>query len=171
MKRVWLCLALFSLLVLAACGKQGGQQKQEEWVSYTFEDSGVHFSIEYLESWKLVEQLGWEGDATRDASPEAGVQFQFSQDETQVFTLGAMRFAPLTPLGDGPGEAFATNDSLTGNLSRLKQGENTIVLYLYGEDFDTLPQYFALVNMSQSVYEKHQDQIDRVVKSLKILTD
>lgn len=146
---------------------------EQRWLEYIFDDSerAVKFSIKYPESWELTEQRGYDGDAGRDASPSAGVSFTFQENNEDIFSIMAALFVPFEV--DETlfiAEPFETNTGLTGTQYMNDLNGRLYVYFIFG-DGETLPQYFAAVNMSPERYEAEKEDIEAVVRSLRVLTD
>ena len=167
-KAKYFLVAVLTCLLLAGCNKA------EKLVQYTFDDQAaqVKFTITYPEQWKLTEQMSWEGDSTRDASPTTGIQFSFSEKEgeTEIFNIGAMRFAPVgIPESPYQAQEFITDKGLKGTKASL-EGDTVSVFYVLGTELDSLPQYFGVVNMSVEQYKKYEKEIEQVMKSFVLET-
>ena len=78
MKKIAIGLLGLSLaLTLGGCGQKKTElpeptpevkgEAREELTVYTFDDSGVKFTLEVPKTWERIELLGYEGDEERDA--------------------------------------------------------------------------------------------------------
>lgn len=86
MKKIAIGLLSLSLvLTLGGCGQKKPEvpastpeaegEAREELTVYTFEDSGVKFTLEVPKTWERIELLGYEGDEEREGSPTVGVRY------------------------------------------------------------------------------------------------
>ena len=143
-------------------------------LSYLYDDSdfGVKFRITYPESWTLVEQKAWKGDATREGSPDSGIQLQLPGG-TEYLTIAAMLY---TTFDLDPErytiEAFATDGGLSGLKYAELSGSHATVFYVFDVNSgETGPYYFASVSMPADRYDALRDDIDAVVRSLVLYPD
>lgn len=147
--------------------------QQQEWVKYIFDDSerDVKFSIEYPESWKLIEQRAYDGDENRDASPSTGIGFQFFEDDEERFSILAMGFTYFEVDENlFESELFETSEGLSGTQYTAETDGRVSAYYIFGDE-ETLPQYIAVVSMSTEHYEILRNDIHTVMRSLSILAD
>lgn len=178
MKRTWiLFLALCLTLFVSGCTQSAHDAPstdavpQAESVSYTFDDPdrAVKFRIEYPEGWTLTELKGYDGDATREASPTTGIQFTFFEDEEELLNILATSFFSFE-VDESLFEStpFETDAGLAGVKYRRDLDGRVLAYYIFG-DGETLPQYFAAINMRQENYESVKDDIEAVMKTFVIL--
>ncbi|WP_343209762.1 hypothetical protein [Anaerolentibacter hominis] len=170
MKLKMVFIFLLAAVLLTACRKvtPPSDVKAPQWAGYTFDDSdrGVKFSISYPENWTLSEERGWDGDETRDASPDTGISFSFGSDER--VSVAAMLFTPYEfGAGDYVTEEFETEAGLKGTKYTDLTGDRISVIYAYSGRED-LPWYFASVNMSETTYDSNKDDIEKAAKSFKL---
>ena len=179
MKKIAIGLLGLSLaLTLGGCGQKKTElpeptpeakgEAREELTVYTFEDSGVKFTLEVPKTWERIELLGYEGDEEREGSPTVGVRYPFDTEENQMFAVMASLYSPFsvdeTLFETTP---YQTASSLTGvRYIREIDGER-MEYYIFGDEDTELPQLFAVVTMSRETYAAHEAEIEAAVKSLK----
>ena len=165
-------------LTLGGCGQKKTElpeptpeakgEAREELTVYTFEDSGVKFTLEVPKTWERIELLGYEGDEEREGSPTVGVRYPFDTEENQMFAVMASLYSPFsvdeTLFETTP---YQTASSLTGvRYIREIDGER-MEYYIFGDEDTELPQLFAVVIMSRETYAAHEAEIEAAVKLLK----
>lgn len=143
---------------------------RENRKTYAYDDSenGISLRIEYPESWQVTEQLGTDGDETKEGSPSSGILFTIPHYEGISFSVVAMRFFPFeldTALFEA--QPFETNSGLTATKYTRTLDGRRYVYYLFG-DADTLPHYVAAVTAPDGDYEALQAEIDNIMKTLEI---
>ena len=179
MKQIAIALLGLSLaLTLGGCGQKKTElpeptpevkgEAREELTVYTFEDSGVKFTLEVPKNWERIELLGYEGDEEREGSPTVGVRYPFDTEENQMFAVMAALYSPFS-VDETMFEAtpYQTASGLTGvRYIREIDGER-MEYYIFGGEDAELPQLFAVVIMSSETYAAHETEIEAAVKSLK----
>ena len=161
--------AILAIALFLGCAVSKADVKFNSYV-YDDSDRNVKFSIEYPENWNVVEQRGWDGDETREASPDTGIQFQFSKSEPEIFTIAAMRFSTLYFPQEGyEAEEFTTDNNLKGIKYTDSDENHTAIFYIFGAETDSPPHYFASVSMSTQVFEEYKLAIEKVMKSFEVL--
>lgn len=144
-----------------------------EWVEYVFDDSshGVKFSVRYPKDWTLIDQRAHDGDENRDASPSTGIEFAFPGYDGDSLTIMAMRLFPFE-VDDNlfVCAPFETDAGLAG-VKYAREADGLAMVYFIFGDGETLPQYFAAVNMSSAHYEALEGDVEAVAKTLKVLTE
>lgn len=146
---------------------------EQRWVEYTFDDSGrdVKFSVEYPNGWEMTEQRGYDGNENQEASPSTGISFTFFDNDEEMFSIMAVSFFPFEVDEDlFETELFETSDGLAGIKCIREIDSRVLAYYIFGNG-ETLPQYFAAINMSTENYEIKKNDIEAVMKTLKILAD
>ena len=107
MKKIAIGLLGLSLaLMLGGCGQKKTElpastpeaegEAREELTVYTFQDSGVKFTLEVPKNWERIELLGYEGDEEREGSPTVGVRYPFDTEENQMFAVMASLYSPFS---------------------------------------------------------------------------
>ena len=139
--------------------------------TYSFRDeaSGVQFTAEVPDTWKKTEIFSQAGDENQEASPSAGVQFLFSDDGSQFFSIMAAVNAPFVvdeSLFDS--QPYQTEAGLEG-LRYTSESDGQIMEYFIFGSGETLPQMFAVVILNADNYVLYQADIEHAVKSLKII--
>lgn len=162
---------ILALAVFVGCAVNKADVKFNSYV-YDDSDRNVKFSIEYPENWNLVEQRGWDGDETREASPDTGIEFNFSENENEIenFFIRAMLFSSLSfDRENYEQEDFITDDNLPATIyTRINEDESISVFCIFDEA--KYPCYIAGVNMGTAAYDKYKNDIQTVMKSFKVLS-
>lgn len=137
--------------------------------TFVHDDSehGVKFTVKFPEPWAKKQFLATDADATHEASPDSCLQFYFSQDKSDLLTIGAMRFTP-PDFGTDNGEPapFVSANGYSGTKYSGGGGGRVSVFYQFDSDSDAPPYFFAVVNMASETYEQHKKDIEKTVMSL-----
>ena len=160
--------AILAIAVFVGCAVNKVDAK---YISYVYDNSdrNVKFSIEYPVNWKLIERRGWDGDETIEASPDTGIEFDFSENEneTENFFIRVMLFSSLSFDREYyEQEDFITDDNLPATIyTRINEDESISVFYIFDEAEP--PYYIAGINMSTAAYDKYKNDMQKVMKSFK----
>lgn len=147
------------------------ESEEKRLTTYTFKDeaSGVQFTAEVPDTWKKTELYSHPGDENQEASPTTGVQFLFSDDGNQLFSIMAAVDAPFGVDGSlFDSQPYQTEAGLEG-LRYTSESNGQIMEYFIFGSGETLPQMFAVVILNADNYALYQADIEHAVKSLKIV--
>lgn len=183
MKKIRMILLGLSLaVVFAGCAQSQApasdptptptaESEKKRLTTYTFTDeaSGVQFTAEVPDAWKKTEIFSQSGDENQEVSPSAGVQFLFSDDGNQLFSIMAAVNVPFDvdeSLFDS--QPYRTEAGLEGQRYTSERDGQIMEYFIFGTG-ETLPQMFAVVILNTDNYALYQADIEHAVTSLKIV--
>lgn len=172
MKRIKKIRILF-FVFCAAYLLVGCKQSDTGWIEYTFDHSekDVKFSVQYPNGWQLIEQRGYDGSENQEANPSTGICFPFFENDDETFSIMAMLVVPFEvdeTLFESA--SFETSTGFTGAKYTRIIDDRIYVYYIFG-DGETLPQYFAVVDMRLEHYEMMKNDIEAVIDTFKMIVD
>lgn len=118
---------------------------------------------------KKTEIFSQSGDENQEVSPSAGVQFLFSDDGNQLFSIMAAVNVPFDvdeSLFDS--QPYRTEAGLEGQRYTSERDGQIMEYFIFGTG-ETLPQMFAVVILNTDNYAFYQADIEHAVASLKIV--
>lgn len=166
---------ILAIVVFVGCAVNKADVKFNSYI-YDDSDRNVKFSIEYPEKWNLVEQRGWDGDETIEASPDTGILLDLSSDKSeneQVFVF-AMLYASMSVDTENYDQSkINTESGLQASVFKWDNNGRTSILYAFEtKDLNYInktPLYYISVNMSTDLYKKNKENIDKLVNSFTFI--
>ncbi|WP_151734930.1 hypothetical protein [Paenibacillus tengchongensis] len=173
-----LLLLLFTCLCISGCqGNESANRytKPENYI--THDNSRFNFSVDFPDAWEYtldgMENYKPEDTGLPEELPQAGVEIIFDNDpEQRIFVYGQNGTITWDARENTVVEEIVTGSGLKGK-SYTDLSDNNLDIYFVFDD-NNFPGYRSrsvggIIRMNKDVYDRNKDDIELMMKSIRII--
>ncbi|MGL4344315.1 MAG: hypothetical protein ACRCTE_03885 [Cellulosilyticaceae bacterium] len=133
--------------------------------TYNYQNEGVKFSVDYPRGWLIERQDIWAATENQEGSPSKGIALYIDKQKTGKIQVEGTIMPYNLPWENYEKSRFETTNHRKADLwTRVSAG--SVEMHLMFEEPKEGTYYYVAVNMSESMYEKHQKNIQRVLERI-----